>query len=221
VNFNALKAHPLRLNHYLAQLEAYSPDSHPALFIDMRQRLAYWINAFNAIAMRLVLDAYPINAVTEIANYRASARYKLGGVPYSLDAIESRITREFSHIPEAYWALSDLTEDAPPLANRAYEAPALTEQLAFQARRYVGQPDTFEVASDCSSITISPYVQRFQPLLIAYIQKEKVGLPPDVSSYLALYADADTRGRLHRSCTATVYYKPYDTRVRAVVPLLK
>ena len=55
VDFTGLRAHPRRLNQYLDQLARFSPDSHPDYFPSYHAKLAYWLNAHNAIALRLIL----------------------------------------------------------------------------------------------------------------------------------------------------------------------
>ena len=66
VDYRALKKDEADLQAYYAQVAAYSPDSHPDLFPARADRLAYWINAYNAAVLVNVLRHYPIAGVTQV-----------------------------------------------------------------------------------------------------------------------------------------------------------
>ena len=57
VGYTTLKANRSELDDYIAELEAVSPKSHPARFSVRDEALAYWINAYNALTIKGVVDA--------------------------------------------------------------------------------------------------------------------------------------------------------------------
>ncbi|MBW1881739.1 MAG: DUF547 domain-containing protein, partial [Deltaproteobacteria bacterium] len=57
VNYPALKSDRSGLDAYLAQIAHTSPRSNPALFPTRDHALAFWINAYNALALQAVVDA--------------------------------------------------------------------------------------------------------------------------------------------------------------------
>lgn len=66
VDYLTLQASPQDLDAYYYLLSTRSPDSHPELFPSEQDKLAYWINAYNAGAMKAVLAYYPIDSVLEV-----------------------------------------------------------------------------------------------------------------------------------------------------------
>ena len=56
VDYRALKADPADLDQYVSQLAAHSPVSHPQDFPARESQLAYWINAYNALVMKSVIE---------------------------------------------------------------------------------------------------------------------------------------------------------------------
>ena len=63
VDYEALKNDARDLERYYRLFSAHSPDSHSALFPTEHSKLAYWINAYNAGAIKTVLTYYPITSV--------------------------------------------------------------------------------------------------------------------------------------------------------------
>ena len=66
VEYARLAEESTALDRYYASLARRSPDSHPALFRNDSERLAYWINAYNAAVLKLVLAHYPIASVKDV-----------------------------------------------------------------------------------------------------------------------------------------------------------
>ena len=62
VDYRGLKADAPRLHTYLKKLAARPPQATwPAA-----ERLAYWLNAYNAFTLQLVLEHYPIKSIKDI-----------------------------------------------------------------------------------------------------------------------------------------------------------
>ena len=62
VDYPGLARDPRRLDRYLHQLAACSPERCPERFPSDADALAYWINAYNAFVLRGVLDDFPSTA---------------------------------------------------------------------------------------------------------------------------------------------------------------
>ena len=137
VDFGAVKAQPRSLNRYLAQLADMSPQSHPDWFPTWRHRLAYWLNAHNALLLRAVLDAYPVESLAPLRRSGALLRpaYPLGGAYHSVAQVAEHVQRDFSFRPDAPLGLSGLTLGSPTLPQAAYTADNLDALLGRQADR--------------------------------------------------------------------------------------
>lgn len=66
IDYSALKKDPHDLDRYYQLVAAYSPDSHPDMFPTDNHKLAYWLNAYNAAAIKIVITYYPIHSVLEV-----------------------------------------------------------------------------------------------------------------------------------------------------------
>lgn len=217
VNFDRLRAAPKRLNQYLSQLAHASPLSHPDLFNTRQEQLAYWINAHNALALRLVLDAYPVEDLQAIPNFYQSHRYALGNVPYSLSEVEQIIRQRFSLWPLAPFALSDLTLQSPPLLNEAYRGAPLKQQLQSQTQR-VMQDSRFVKVEDgsCTGLAFSPYFQEYRTFLLQSLQTQKGLNRPSLMDFVKPYLSPEIRGQLAAPCQHSLTFLAPDTRLRTL-----
>ena len=66
VDYARLKQHEGDLDRYFRLLATFSPDSTPEFFPTETARLAYWINGYNAAAIKTVLHYYPIEGVLDV-----------------------------------------------------------------------------------------------------------------------------------------------------------
>jgi hypothetical protein len=112
------------------------------------EQLAYWINLYNALTMRTVLEHYPVASILDInispgPLSRGPWRKKLihiEGEEVSLDDIEHRILRPFWHDPNLHYALNCASLGCPNLQPRAFTAAMTGAMLDEAARAYVNHP---------------------------------------------------------------------------------
>jgi hypothetical protein len=110
------------------------------------EQQAYWINLYNALTLRVVLEHYPVASILDISlggGGRGPWSKKLvhvEGEEVSLDDIEHRILRPFWRDPRLHYALNCAALGCPNLGARAF-APAIVEAaLDEAASRYVNHP---------------------------------------------------------------------------------
>lgn len=67
LQYAQLKANRADMDEFLEQLARVSPENFPEIFATRTDQLAYWINAYNAIVIKGILDHYPVESLTEIS----------------------------------------------------------------------------------------------------------------------------------------------------------
>jgi hypothetical protein len=124
------------LDRYVTALASCSPRSCPDRFPTRGDRLAYWINAYNAFVLRGVLDALPIVSVADVEGsldgFFRQQRFVAGGDSLSLDDIENRIIRPTFRDPRIHFAVNCGAASCPALDRRAYRAADLEAHLERQ-----------------------------------------------------------------------------------------
>ena len=132
IDYKAVKR-DRRFTMYLSALTASRPDTMSA-----QQQKAFWINAYNAFAIKLVCDNYPLTSIRELDNGQILDRpmFQVGTEMYSLRSI---VIEHLAPLRDAriFTALCFAARGCPPLPTRAYEASTLDAQLSEQATRFV------------------------------------------------------------------------------------
>ncbi len=133
------------LQQYLEQLAALDPRNYNRL-----EQFSYWINAYNALAVAIVLD-YPDK--TSIRNMgrsmlaRSLARgpwddtvITIAGQPLSLNDIEHRILRPIWRDHRIHYAVNCASLGCPNLSPTAYTAQHVDAQLMAAEHAYINHP---------------------------------------------------------------------------------
>ncbi len=205
------------LRRYVAAIAASSPDSDPARFPKKADRLAYWINAYNAWTLHLVLEHYPVGSVHEIKDGLARAvgpvtpngagffffqRILLGGKRTSLYALENSVVRRRFAEPRIHFALNCASVGCPRLPPEAFRPDDLEEQLARETARFLGEHRNVEVDAQARTLHLSAifewYADDFQPSIPEWITDAAA---PGLRAALTDCADCALRSR------------PYDWRL--------
>jgi len=151
VDYAGLKRDESRLNAYLGQLDANPPMGDWS----SDEKLAYWINLYNAGTLKLIVDNYPVSSITSLDNGKPwdVKRVKSGGKMYSLDAIENEVIRPRFDEPRIHFAVNCAAASCPPLRNEAFVASKLDAQLEEQTRNFL-KSDQF-ISVDGSNVEVS------------------------------------------------------------------
>ena len=143
-------------------------DFNAAALKDDGVRLAFWINAYNALTIRAVLrtlggdrakwSEYSIlDQKIDGQSLWKGMSFDVGGGRWTLDAIEHEILRKRDGLrdPRIHVALVCAAGSCPPLWNRAYLGREVKEQLAAAMRRFVSDPRQCAIDGKKRTIRIS------------------------------------------------------------------
>lgn len=160
------------LQQYLDVLERTDPAT-----LDEKEALAFWLNAYNAYTLKLIVDRYPVKSIKEITPLRikglALAVPKLNspfefsiatiaGKKLSLDDIEHKIIRKQFDEPRIHFALVCAAVSCPPLRREAYVASRLDAQLDDQARVFLSDETKNRVDTAKRTIYLSRIFKWFK-----------------------------------------------------------
>ncbi len=151
VNYAKIKTNMKQLN---AVIERFQKNL-PSTSWSPKQRLAYWINAYNLFTLKLVADNYPISSITKISAKPWDKKFiSLGEKTLSLNDIEHKKIRAKHNEPRIHFALNCASESCPILYNKAYTAKNLSYQLTKQTKRFLADKSKNDF-SDPNNIKIS------------------------------------------------------------------
>ncbi len=144
IDYAALRQAPEALDHYLGQLRATSPKSAPHRFKTPEDRLAYYLNAYNAFALAAIRDHCPLESVQSLYlmdGFFWRISFLMGELEITLGDLEAEQISELVQGQGAVrLALIKGAKSSPPYLPEAYEGERLKEQLEKAARRALKRP---------------------------------------------------------------------------------
>ena len=118
-------------------------ESDPRRLRSKNQKLAFWINAYNILAIDLARRHYPIDSIRSIGSFFSPVWKKtageIGGRSYTLHEIEHGILRPMGE-PRIHAAIVCASLSCPPLRREPYRAAELEAQLDDNMRRWLADP---------------------------------------------------------------------------------
>lgn len=211
VDYQGFIADSQKLNAYLSKLKHHHPNDQNW---SRNQQLAYWLNAYNAFTIKLVIKHYPVSSIKDIVNgphipfVNSSWDIQfinIEGQTYDLNNIEHDIIRPGFKEPRIHFAVNCASISCPVLRREAYTANKLDQQLNEQARLFIQNPAKNQIQKN--QVRISKifrwYLEDF----------EKEGR--SIIDYLNKYSDEKI------AKNASISYMDYNWKLNAVHKLDK
>ncbi|GMT40372.1 MAG: hypothetical protein IEMM0001_1107 [bacterium] len=166
---------------------------------------AFWINAYNFAAMRLVIDHYPVDSIRSLSisliKYPWSKKaIRIGNNRYSLTQIEKDILLRQFNDPRIVFAVSCAAVSCPDRTAKPFMAEYLDSQLDANIRSLFKNPDKgLRLNRAGRTLTLSWIINKDSRLF----QDKKRG----VLGFVLPYLDPDTRGWLNENTVTIDYFK--------------
>ena len=120
------------------------------------EQMAYWINLYNALIVKLVLDHYPIASIRRLERSGAGLKNSpwnrpltvVDGVSLSLNDIENRILRSIWDDPRIHYAITCVAVGCPNLQPVPFSGGLLDEQLSEAAMAYVNDSRCIKIEDE-------------------------------------------------------------------------
>ena len=138
VNYNGIRENPYRFDEYFRFIEDISPQSHPSYFKTKDDEMAYWINAYNAITVKIMLANPSVSSILDMSSFLIfKKKFKVGGERISLNKIEHKILRKEFDDPRIHFAINCASISCPPLGNRIFLGETLDSQLHEKTSSFI------------------------------------------------------------------------------------
>lgn len=124
VNYQGFKKDRSSLRIYLNALSKNMPKESWT----KSDKLAYWLNAYNAFTVKLIIDNYPLKSIKDIKDPWNHRFIKLGVKWYTLNDIEHRILRKMQD-PRIHFGINCASISCPPLLNKSFTAQNVDQEL--------------------------------------------------------------------------------------------
>ncbi len=155
VNYRELKEHKKEMKVFLDKLNKLKPEDYQSWSDE--EKIALWINAYNALTLKAILDHYPLkessfrtrkyprNSIRQISGVWDKIKFSVIGKEITLDHIEHKILRKEFQEPRIHMALVCAARGCPPLRQEPYKAEMLNDQLDDQTRRFLSRDKNISI----------------------------------------------------------------------------
>jgi hypothetical protein len=148
VDYAGFKADQAKLNTYLSYLEKIDPET-----LSRNEQFAFYINAYNAWTIKLVLSGYPgLKSIKDLGSILQSPWSKefvrINGKTLTLDDIEQKILRARFKDPRVHFAINCASKSCPPLNSEPYRGATLDVQLDNVTHDFVNASGNYRLDGD-------------------------------------------------------------------------
>ena len=186
VNYKALKTNRKQLDAFASSLAKLDLGSFEK-WSDKR-KIAFWINAYNALTLMAIVDHYPIkaslfksvlypkNSIRQISGVWTDLQFPVMSRKMTLDEIEHQVLRAKFNEPRIHVALVCAAMGCPILRNEPYTGDKLDAQLKDQSAGFVKDSQKFRIDRNTSTVYLSSIFKWFgEDFVKSYGTKDKFG----------------------------------------------
>ena len=130
-----------QLENYIEQLTAVTVTD-----LNSNEQFAYWVNLYNALTIKVILDHYPVESIRDISltllNRGPWKKELLAveGIKLSLDDIEHEILRPIYRDNRIHYAVNCASVGCPNLQPVPFTSASLEDMLELAAEQYINHP---------------------------------------------------------------------------------
>ena len=193
VDYKSFKNDEAKLDRFIAYLEKTTPDNSWSA----NKQKAFWINAYNAYTIKIILENYPLKSIMDIKQEGKTAWKipfaKVGGDTYTLDHIEHEILRKKLFDPKIHVGVNCASGSCPKLGNVAFTEENVDAQLTKLMNAFINDASRNKI--DKKKVQISEIFNWF---------KDDFTKNGSVIDYLNKYSNSEIKSN------AKISYLKYD-----------
>jgi hypothetical protein len=175
IDFVSLRSDPQDLEAYVTWVATHGPRTTPALFPTQTARLAYYINAYNAVAMYQVVTT-PHRPEQRVRFFLLTA-VVIDGRRTSLYRLENAVIRPLGE-PRVHFALNCMVRGCPRLPREPFDPARLDAQLERETRRFLNESRNVQVDPPLRLVRVNSILHFYHedflaqgPSLVAYLNR--------------------------------------------------
>lgn len=150
VNYAGIKNENTQLESYLTSL-----GNGVSASASRNEKMAFWINAYNAFTVKLIIDNYPTQSIKNLKGGKPwdTKFISIAGKTYSLNDIEHNILRKEYFDARLHFVLVCAAKSCPKLLNKAYTAQNLSQEMDNQARIFINDASKNKITANKAQIS--------------------------------------------------------------------
>jgi hypothetical protein len=198
VDYEALATDRAALDRYVAAIKTTGPTTRPEFFQTDDERLAYYLNSYNALVFEGVLSRGPEKVSVWkgglISGYKffVAMKITIDGEKTSLKKLEDKVIREGFKDPRIHAALNCASIGCPRLPQKAFDSENLDAELDVAMREFVGSSNHVRVDEAAGVVFLSKIFDWFSEYFLDY-EKRQGNNSPNLLNYVNRYRDSEVQ----------------------------
>lgn len=222
VDYRRLVENKHLVDGFYAQIASFSPDSHPELFKEKNDKLAYWINAYNATVIKGVVEHYPISSVADVqeplllfffpekSGFFLFQRFTYGSAETSLYNLENGVIRKRFVDPRFHFGLNCASSSCPQLPKEPFLPHILDAQLDRETKKFINDKRNVRYDKSSNTLYLSSIFKWYEQDFLKWLRQEKGFNNPSLIDYILIFADDILREVITNTATLQIAFLHYD-----------
>lgn len=178
VDYAGIKAAPSELNDLVSMVGSYSLSGK-----SKSEAKAFWINAYNILVIKNVVNHYPISKPLDVPGFFDKIKMKIAGSSLTLSDIENKKIRPTYKDARVHFALVCAAKSCPPLANYAFMPSKIDAQLTAITKKAMDNKYFIKVSDENKTVKFSKIFEWYKADFLAEAK--------DIRSYINKYRSSE------------------------------
>ena len=157
VDYEGIKNDPSRINQLYQQIGEMSLET-----ASEEEKKAFYINAYNIATIHQVIESYPVQSPNDVKGFFDQKKHPIAGEQLTLNELEKQKLLEPYQDPRIHFVLVCAAVSCPPLADFAYQADKLDEQLDEKTRQALNNDAFIRVNEGQKKVALSQIFEWYQ-----------------------------------------------------------
>ena len=169
--------------------------------MNRQQKLVFFINAYNILAARGILDSSSPDSLLGRYVYFKRDKYLVAGERITLHALEHELIRPLKE-PRIHFAIVCASQSCPILQSEAYTLKQLDQQLEAAAKNFINDPERNQLDASSRRAELSS--------IFKWFEEDFVEAAGSLQAYLAPLVDNEKVADLLEQEAFKISYLKYD-----------
>lgn len=159
INYKGFKS-DLNFDQYITSLSKANPEN-----FSREEKLAFYINAYNAFVIKNVTDLYPISSPMKVDKFFDKYNFNVAGEEMSLNQIEYDIVLKIEPVL-SHFGLVCAAKSCPRLLQKAYSKENVYKLLKSNGKDFLNNPDKNKLDKKNKTLYLSEIFDWFRDYFV-------------------------------------------------------
>jgi hypothetical protein len=181
VDYAGIKAAPAELDELVGMVGSYNASS-----ADKNTKKAFYLNAYNILVIKNVVNHYPIAKPLDVPGFFDAKKFKIAGSSLTLSDIENKVVRPTFKDARVHFALVCAAKSCPPIAAYAFMPSKVNAQLEAITKKALNRKSFIKVNAEDKTVQLSQILDWYKEdflaeagSLLEYVNKYRTEKIPD------------------------------------------